>query len=241
MKSAIALLTLAIFVRASNGSPLPDYPMVFARGNASASYEPNVCNASFRIIIRHANADEALKLVEIRTAEAIEILSNNDIQNKDVVGFEISKHRIRNQNRERIEFIGYEMSRRINFTIHDLTKFESIVTRLLETPDVVDIETNFGRTDYKEIEASLLSDAVADAHAQAILMAEGAGQRIVRLRAISQHGFHNIAQEFALGGSGDEHDWTSRRSDHEPSFLFVPALVWFGNNVAVIYEIDAKE
>jgi len=56
-----------------------------------------------------------------------------------VFAFEVDKARVRiYENRDKLEFLGYEMRRKIECTLRDLTKYEPILFRLPKTPDVVD-------------------------------------------------------------------------------------------------------
>ncbi len=235
----ILIAAITTFAIKAQASPLPDYPLVFAMGSAETQLKPDICVVAFRITIRDEDPTNALTHVEQRSVEALAILANSGVKPEDVVGYEINKDRVRNYpNRDRLEFLGYEMTRRIEFTLRDLAQYETILSSLLKTPDVVDIRTSFDRTDRNEIESRLLAEAVADARAKAELMAAGSQQRIVRLRAISQSGFYNLAERFGLGNVQYDSVMRSMRSPEKRELLFVPATIEFANSVSLIYEIE---
>lgn len=242
MKKIIIASAIVAVVNLAQASPLPDYPIVFARGEAEAEFKPDVCKVDFKITIRDKNPTNALQLIEQRSAEALAILADNGVKKKDVVGFEIDKDRVRNyEKRDQLEYLGYEMRRRIEFTLRDLTKYEPILSRLLKTPDVVDLDAAFDRSDRKDIESRLLAEAVSDARSKAELMAKGSGQRIVKLRAISQQGFYNLSEHFGLGNMEYSSTMYSRSAPSKRELLFVPSTIEFRNSVSLIYEIEEKK
>jgi len=239
MKKSMAIVIAFYAVSVCQGGPLPDYPFVFAQGGAKAEMKPDICEVSCRIEIRNKSASEAQQRIAKQSAAVLGILADHDVKKEDIEAYEINKQRIRDyEQREKFEFLGYEMSRRIEFTLRDLSKYESIVSLLLDAPDVVDIETDFDRTDRKEIESQLVGKAVADARSRAEILAKGAKQRIVKLRALSQDGFSRIAEHFGLGEDDLSMAMYSMDSAPEPDLLFVPSTIEFSSSVSVIYEIE---
>lgn len=117
-----------------------------------------------------------------------------------------------------------------------MKQYEPIISSLMRTEYVDGIDTSFDRTDREEIEARLLENAVLRARSQAESMAKGSGQRIVKLRAISQHEFENVADAFGLGDKDIYHGMASVSPTPVTELLFVPATVEFQNEVSVIYE-----
>jgi uncharacterized protein YggE len=242
MNRMIASCAFAVLAAIAGASPLPEYPLVYANGHASAKMPPDTCTVVYNITIRDKESSNAVSAIEARSSQTLAFLLDNGIAKTNIIGFEIDKDIVRDYDkRDQFAFLGYQMTRRITFALHDLNKYEAIVSMLLRTPDVTDIRTSFDRTDRSEIEARLLAGAVSDAKTKAQLMADGSGQRIAMLRAISQHGFYNIAEEFGLGNKEPE-DRTryERTGQPQKELLFVPASIEFGNSVSVIYELEAK-
>ena len=238
--SAIAfLIMVASFAIAS---PLPDYPFVFANGEVVENLAPTTCKVAYEIKVRDKDSTNALRAVESRSAETLELLFRHGVVKEDILGYEVNKELIRDyEKQDRLEFIGYEVRRQMVFTLRELPKYESIVSVLLKTPDVTEIRTSFDRNDRKEIEARMMAGAVSDAKAKAELMAEGAGQRIMRLRAISQQGFYNLTESFGLGNREFDLTMYSMGSEPKMELLFIPSTIEFRSAVSVIYEIDEKK
>ena len=242
MKKMTSALIVGLASLASQASPLPDYPFVYAGGQAQSNIAPNTCKVAYHITVRDRDATNGMRTVEKRSSETLGLLAENAVKKEDIVGFEITKDAVRNyEQRDSLEFLGYEMTRQIEFSLQDLQKYERIVSALLKTPDVTRIRTTFDRTDRKEIETRLMAQAVSAARAKAQLMAEGSAQRIVKLRAISEYGFYNLSGQFGLGDRlyGALHSDMARQPEKE--LLFVPSTIQFGNTVSVIYEIEEKK
>lgn len=239
-------IAVAVIVGAVAGyahaSPLPDYPFVYADGTAEEKLAPNTCTVVYQIKVRDKDPTNGMQTLEARSAETIELLATHGVKKEDIVGFEISKERVRDYvKQDRLEYLGYEITRHIAFTLRELQKYEPIMSVLLKTPDVTDINTSFERLDRKEIESRLTARAVADARTNAQAIANGAGQRIVKLRAVSQNGFANIGAAFGLG-QGDFHVRASQ--DIRPpqkELLFIPSTIKFSSSVYVIYEVEEKK
>ena len=242
MKRLFAALAIATMAVETQASPLPDYPFVFANGDAKTEVKPDICHVGFQITIRDQDPTNGLALVEQRSIVALAILAENGVKKEDVIGFEVDKNHVQNwDSRDKLDFLGYEMRRRIEFTLRDLAKYEPILSRLLKTPDLVDLRTGFDRTDRKDIESRLLAEAVADARAKVDLMVKGSGQRIVKLRAISQSGFYNLGERFGLGNMQFDNTMYSRSAPPKTELLFVPSTIEFGNSVSLIYEVEEEK
>ena len=226
-------------------SPLPDYPFVFTRGEAEREVIPNIVLGEFQIILRHENSEKALQLMEQRSVEVTSILTAEGVNREDIVGFNIHKNRLRNyEQRNQFAFLGYEVTRKVEFTLRALTKYEPIFLQLLQTADVVELQSRFDHTDRKNIETGLLASAVTNAKAKAEAIAQSSNQRIVRLRAISPLGFINLGSRFGLGNQQRFSRIASNALQNHlapQELLFIPATLKFSNSVSVIYELTTKE
>jgi uncharacterized protein YggE len=242
MKTIVTALLVTGFASATAASDLPGFPFVYARGVAKTKVKPDMCVVDFRVRVRDRTSTDAMKAVESRSAKALAVLFEHGVKREDLKGFEIQKHAVHEWDEdEKAKLTGYEIARNIQFTLRDLTQYEPMVSILLKMENVVDIYTNFDRTDREDIESRLLADAVSKARAKAELMAKGSGQRIVKLRAISQHGFENIAESFGVGDK-DKYHWMADMSQPpEKELLFVPSTVEFQDAVSVIYELTEQK
>ncbi|MBM4087880.1 MAG: DUF541 domain-containing protein [Planctomycetes bacterium] len=237
MKTTIAAVMVSVVACVSGATEIPDYPFVYAEGSVTARIAPDMCCVSYTVRIRDRDSANAIKMVESRSAETISMLVNHGVKKDDIVGHEIEKDVVREQaERDTLAILGYEIRRVIRFPLRDLKQYDPIVSALLKTDNVVNVFTAFDRTDRDDVESRLLSEAVAKAKAKAELMAKGAGQQIVKLRAISQRGFQNFGEQFGLGNRSYGF-FNSLESSPREELLFVPSSIEFSNSVSVIYEL----
>lgn len=231
------MASLASVAAASN---IPDYPFVYAQGVAKTKLEPDVCRVTFSVQARDIDSANALKVVEERSSAILALLSENGVKREDLEAYKFEKRAVYDySDRDQPKDVGYQVERDIEFTLHDLKSYDPIVTRLLRAEGVVNIYSQFDRTDRDDIELRLLETAVQKARAQAEIMAKGSGQRIVKLRAISQHGLENLADAFGIGEKDLYPPFNDMGPSREKDLLYVPSTVEFQNEVSVIYEIAA--
>lgn len=242
MNRIIAAIIFAAVVTTATASPLPDYPFVFVSGSADVKLPPDTCQISLQITVRDKNSTNGLQTVETRSAEVLALLAKNEVKKEDIVAYEISKDILRDKEKQdHFEFLGYEITRRMEFTLHDLKQYEPIMAALLTLPDVTDTMTSFDRTDRKTVEARLTTQAVADARAKAELLAQAAGQRIAKLRAISQNDFDNLAAEFGLGENEHRRPTMLTPLPSGSQLLFIPTTIEFEDSVSILYEITEQK
>jgi uncharacterized protein YggE len=242
MKHFIVVCIVCAITGVAVAGPLPEYPFVFAEGEATAEMKPDICTIRFQIDAVEQSPEAALAIVEKRSAEVLAMLAEHKIPNRDIVAFEITKKRVRDwENREALVYLGYSVRREMEVTLRDLSVYEAVTVELLKAEDVTEIRSRFDRTDREDIESRLIAEAVSAARARAGRMAEGAGQRIVTLRAISQSGFNNINERFGLGDRDYISYFGGDDDDDDGKLLFVPATIEFISAVSVIYEIAPTE
>ena len=244
MKKMFALLGLIAITSFTQASPLPDYAFVFARGESKEKLAPDIARVSYRIKAFDKSSTNVLAQMEASSLKTLDILSANGIKKEDIVGFEVEKEILRNYDKvseKEYEIIGYDMSRRIEFTLRDLSKYEAVIAPLLKTPNVSNIRTEFDRTDRVRIEEKLLSDAVLDGRHKAEMMAKGAQQRIKGLKAISQQGFNNIGEAFGFGNVAGDNVMYSSTESRGRDLLFIPSTVEFQSSVFLLYEVEAAK
>ncbi|MHB0961521.1 MAG: SIMPL domain-containing protein [Pirellulaceae bacterium] len=242
MKTVITAALIAAFVRIADASELPDYPFVYVRGEAVSKVAPDICVIHYRVTIRDRDSAIAMKSFETLSAKTLAVLFEHGVKREDVVASDIDKHVVRgDEQRDKLLILGYEITRHIEFTLRDLTKYGAVVSALMKTDDVTVYDTEYDRTDREEIESRLLTEAISKARAKAELLAEGSGQRIVKLRAISPVGFRELSVDFGLSSTSEISVLNSVAPEtvirELEEMLFVPATIEFRNSVSVIYEL----
>jgi uncharacterized protein YggE len=240
MRATTTAIVALVLTSAANASDIPDYPFVFAEGSVTTKVAPDIGVISYRVRVQANDSENAMHQIETLSAKTLAVLAEHGVEPDDIIGFEIDKDVVRDDDqRDKLKILGYVMTRHIRFTLRDLKKYEPIVSALLKTDNVISILADFDRTDRDELESRLLADAVTKARAKAETMAKGSGQQIVKLRAISQRGFQNFGEEFGLGNRRG-FVFESRDSGPMKELLFVPSTIEFSSSVSVIYELAEK-
>lgn len=243
MKKIVAALAILTVATATFAATIPDFPFVFAQGEATVEIEPDTATMTFRIKAFHENSSNAVAEVRNRSVEVINFLGTQGFGKGTLVSYELDKNVVRERkNYEELKILGYEATRRFKLTIDDLSKYETVAKTLFKTDGVSDIETAFGRKDQKKIEGELLASACADARRYAEGMADGFKRDLGDVHCISKFHFGNIGTVFGLGAdSYDRGGAMACMSDpDEDAFLFLPSTITFQNSVAVIFKLKDK-
>jgi uncharacterized protein YggE len=245
MKKLLLTTILTVVAVLTHASSIPDFPFVFATGQAEKEAPPDRAKMTFQIKAFHELSSNAVAKVTSRSVDVINFLAKQGFSKGSLVTFEMSKHEVRERKEEReLKVLGYEATRRFELTFDDLSKYDLVARTLFKTDDVTDISTEFKRKDQKDIETSLLSQACADAKNSAAAMASGFGKAIGEVFCISKQGFGNIGVIFGLGADA----FDSRggmaycmATPDEDAFLFIPATIRFQNQVSVMFTLVDKK
>jgi uncharacterized protein YggE len=233
--------TLALMLTAATcvASPLPDFPFVYAHGQAHTELAPDTAIMTFRVKGFHKDSSNAVGQVRQRSAEVIAFLGKLGFTKEDIVSYELDKSAVRERkDYEELNILGYETTRRFKLTISDLKKYEVVAKGLFKMDNVTNLDTTFDRKDRKNIEADLLAEACKDATRQAESLATGFGNRLGDVFSISTRGFGFLGMEFGLGSdysSMDAMRSINLRDDEDA--LFVPSTILFENQVAAIFKL----
>jgi uncharacterized protein YggE len=244
MKKIVATLAILIVATGTFAATIPDFPFVFAQGEATVEVAPDTAKMTFRIKSFHENSSNVVAEVRRRSVEVINFLGKQGFGKGTLVSYELDKSVVRERkNYEELKILGYEATRRFELTINDLSKYETVAKTLFKTDGVTDIETTFGRKDQKRIEGDLLASACADARRYAEGMAKGFQRELGEVHCISKFHFGNIGVAFGLGadsygGMGGTMACMAGRD--EDDCLFIPSTITFQNSVAVIFKMKEE-
>ena len=243
MKKILAIAVVVVGAGLAQGSSIPDFPFVFAMGQAEKELPPDTAKMTFYVKAFHEVSSNAVAKVTARSIEVINFLGKQGFGKGSLVTYELSKSEVRERKEyQQLKVLGYEATRRFELTFDDIPKYDLVARTLFKTDDVSDISTTFGRKDQKEIEAALLAEACADAKRSAAAMATGFGKTIGAAHCISKQGFGNIGVVFGLGGDalGGGGPMFCMGDPAEDAFLFIPVTIKFQNQVSVLFRLEDK-
>lgn len=241
MKNFVTALFLLTATTTTQASSLPDFPFVFAQGEATVEVEPDTATMTFQIKSFHESSSNAVAEVQRRSVDLVNFLGQQGFGKGTLVSYELDKSVVREQKDwNELNILGYEATRRFKLTIDDLSKYETVAGKLFKTDGVLNINTAFGRKDQERIEGDLLASACADARRNAESMAKGFGRELGDVHCITKFHFGNLGVTFGLGGDSYDRSSGAMYSVGAPDrdeFLFVPSTVPFQNSVSVIYKL----
>ncbi|HVM60784.1 MAG TPA: SIMPL domain-containing protein [Verrucomicrobiae bacterium] len=241
MKKVLVLTVLVMGSSLAYCSPIPEFPFVFTTGRAEKEVPPNTATMTFSVKAFDEVSSNAVARVTSRSAEVMNFLGNQGFGKSNLVAYELSKQEVRETKEYQVlKILGYDVSRQFELTFDDLSKYDLVAETLFKMDNVSDIRTDFGRKDRKEIEASLVEEACADAKGNAVAMGRSFGRGVGTVHCISQEEIPSIGSRFGFetyygGGIG------SYRAVQAPDkFLFIPANVKFQKQVWVVFKLKEE-
>jgi len=236
MKRIVALISVSIWTALAYGSPLPDFPFIFAEGEAETNVAPDKATISFTIKSFDNNSSNAVSIVLERSSEVIKFLEEKGITSEFIVSYELDKEDVRRtENYQELDIVGYEVTRRFEITVNDLSQYSTIGKALFETDNVVNIDPTFERHDQKEIEKQLLATACSNAKQNAESMARGFGKELGDIYCISKRDFGSLYAEFGFDDSSPVMYGSSVGLDKFN--LLIPSTISFHSRVKTLFKL----
>ena len=221
-------------------SPLPDYPFVFTVGTAKIDTPPDIVRLSFAVVSRNKDLKAAGTAVDSTFNSVVAILTAAATRHEDIDASAVNKTPLSHWDQGRNQTIpdGYEVSRTVKVTGHDLSKYPQILKGLLELPNTENFLADFDRSDRPKLKADLFATAAKDAKAHAEDMAAQFGRKLGPVRAISQIPLSAIGDQFGFSSSEREsYDRMFKRSAPSEEFL-APATITISERVNVVFELQ---
>ena len=185
------------------GTDLPAFPFINVTGVATREVAPDLAKVSFTVTARDPSAEVAANTVATQTQAALDLLTAGGIAPADIDAHGLAKQVVFDREPggissgpRRAATPRYEVSRSIAVLVRKVASWPDLGTKLLEMPNVENLEVRFDRADRKALEAELMAEAAHDAERRAGQMASGFGQRLGAVQAISQDPFEQISDRF---------------------------------------------
>jgi uncharacterized protein YggE len=205
MRQRFGLLLALAAVAPAWGTDLPQFPFINVTGVATRAVPPDLAQVRLTVRARDPSADAAAEVVAAHTQQVLDLLLVNGVAALDIDAHDLGKTAIFEPAADTPpgtapRTLRYEVSRALSVTIHKLAAWPTIATKLLGMQNVEDLDVHFDRSDRKTLEAELLAAAAQDAQQRAERLAQGFGQRLGALQAVSQEPFEAISSRFLRAG-----------------------------------------
>ncbi|MDZ7871675.1 MAG: SIMPL domain-containing protein [Rheinheimera sp.] len=234
-------IIFALCTICAEASVLPDFPFVAVTGQSSKQVAPDSAKLSFRISTFHQSSEVANAQLTQSANKVLALLKANGIADKQITAFELDKSekRKRDDNYNELDILGYDLNRRFEVEISDLTKYPALMQQLYATDYVHELNTSFDTSSRDEVETALIGAAAAQAKKKAEQMAEGLGVKIHSVFAFNDSGsFTAFFATFGLDiDTGIRRRAPPNMSDAEAQQVLIPQSIEISKTVNVIYKI----
>jgi uncharacterized protein YggE len=162
------LFGLLLCGSATLAADIPDYPFVFATGNADIDTPPDLAVCSLTVRDIDLDPGKAESTVDGRLQAVLASLNAKDVANGDIESFNLSKQILSNEytDKEPAQIRGYDLHRGLQFKVRQLASLPAIEDGLVGSANVEQIECRFDRRDRAALEADLLVKALHNAKEQ---------------------------------------------------------------------------
>ncbi|HEY3858413.1 MAG TPA: SIMPL domain-containing protein [Gammaproteobacteria bacterium] len=244
MKSITCLLfTLAALAGASSAlgaGALPEGPYLIAYGSATTDAAPDYVVLTLSIDGVAPKTADASAMVDQKAAKLFDILKASGISQDDIRAsvLNVAPAYDYDDNNKR-SYKGQQVSREFQATLHDISKFSSLIQILLDNN--LDVNgMDFGSSRKAEIEKQNLDAAIADARKRADDMASQAAEKVDRVYGMAPGEYSSfITQEFPFGekyyGAPQlgKIEVTGSRIKRTDTYI-IPKFITFSSNVTIV-------
>jgi len=241
MKKLIAVVALGLLSQLLLASPLPDKPHVYVEGSAEMEVSPDTM--TFSLLIEKTDLDLAVAKADVdsRSNLLINTCKKLGMKTDAIATTALSifpEYDYKDQGRV---FSGNRVSRQVDITLKDLTKYAQVMKALVDAKITQTINTKLSLADEKGAQDKVLASAMADAKARAERLAKSQGKELGEPFSISE--FNTRAEEiYALrvsraivGNSASDAAPQVRLSKMEASEPFEPGVMKAKAQVYVVY------
>ncbi|MDB5950014.1 MAG: hypothetical protein JWR65_1869 [Massilia sp.] len=237
LKNTVAVTALLFFSFVASASQLPDYPFIHAGGSGLVRVPPDVGEIVFDISAYHAEPETARQVVETRIADvralvAAQALPEADVQIRDV------RKDFRKADPAQPGVVSYDIKCSVHIKVSDISKWQALVSPLINMPNLDGFTTSFDVTKREEVEAELTLDAIKAARRKAEVIAAGFGRKLGPVGGVSTGELRNLTR--AMGMAAAEPGRSARpaaRSEYDRDALLMVTLITMSQSVDVIFRI----
>lgn len=218
---------IAPFIIIAEG--MPNFPFLSVVGHAEVEVEPDVSDIEFQIITFDKHSDSALRQLGSVSNEVSRYLTSIAISEKHINSFNVAKNVKRSRHSgsgQQTDIIGYEMRQRYQVKLFDLTKFDQLVNKLLQTDGIESLNINFDLKDRASLEAKLALRAGQDAKQRATNLATGVSAKIASVYSVKEQNNYNRHAKFS-----------EIRSAATNMITAPPETITLSKSIEVIYRI----
>ncbi|WNC68284.1 SIMPL domain-containing protein [Thalassotalea nanhaiensis] len=239
MYKIACILFFSIISLSAYSANLPDFPFVVSVGEAERDVKPDKATLQLSLMAFDKESDDALQNINKTSVKIFELVKKYKLDEKSLEATDINKStkRKRDEDYNRLEVLGYEVSRSINIKLKDLTKYSELMGELVALNNVSNVTAIFDVSNRKSIEAELMNEASKNANLKANQLAESLNTQIHSVYAISQ--VSNFGNFFATFGTDSQRYAAMEQMSVSGSrvAMFAPEKIKISQGVNVVFRI----
>ena len=172
--AALVAVCLLAWNHSAFADAFPDEPHVIVDGSARVVAVPDLLEMSLTISELNLDVAKAVATVEKRSSAFLAVIKSLDVDPKDVSSSELSITPRYNWNNREQTLIGNLVSRKVDLTLRDLTRYHDLIAALIDARIGEVGQTTLKSSKEDELRRELLQKAVADARFKAELLVSDA-------------------------------------------------------------------
>jgi uncharacterized protein YggE len=176
--AALLALLLVAGSHSAFADAFPDEPHVIVDGSARVVAVPDLLEMSLSISELNLDVAKAVAAVEKRSSAFLAVIKGLDVDAKDVSSSELSITPRYNWNNREQTLIGSLVSRKIDLTLRDLTRYHDLIAALIDAKIGEVGQTTLKSSKEDDLRRELLQKAVANARHKAELLVSDATEGV---------------------------------------------------------------
>lgn len=227
------ILTLIAVVSGAIASPIPDFPFLYIRGQATEHVPTKWARISFNISNENEDAKAGEAALQKANLAIVAALKEIGIADSDVITSDVRKRKATKRDAdEGSEKSYFEFTKDFQVSVANLELYPLIAERFIGSNDVGQFDVSFYGGDLTEVDKRLRIAAVKDAREQAETLASATGVELGGIHSVSDCDVGELYKLIGYDDSRMVHSMADRNVVYE-----VPPTVpqWF--EVRILYRL----
>jgi len=224
MRRIVTFLTLFLCLAVVSNAQDVVRPSVSVVGEADMTISPDQVSFTFEIVTADRDLSKAKQQNDTAAAKTIATARSFNISPDDIQTQRLTitpKYTGDKDPRGSRVLIGYEVTKRVDITLTDLTKIDTFLSRVIDAGVNRIVDVSIENSDYQKYQEQTRAAAVANARDRASAYAKQLGQSIGKAYVIREEDADNPANFGGVGNGWGNGNGTGAGDEGEPS-LKVP-------------------
>jgi uncharacterized protein len=187
VKIFVALFLISLNISFANAQAVNGPPYIAVHGHSEKEVVPDIFPLEIVLSETSFDASKTQKKIEDLAAATLQLAKKNNLSDGDIsIGnLDIEAEEKYNDKTEVNVFIGNSYTRKINLRFRSLKEMKSFISEFPTAKEVKISTSAFSNSKAREIKAELLKLAVENARADAEILAQSVGKKIIGVQNIS--------------------------------------------------------